>query len=291
MTLHPSTRIPLRRPLGVVSGLAVTVALATAPVIVLILLAQSFLSSGSGFAIDLPARLIDRAGPALAGSLWLTLLTALIALPVGVGTALYLVEYAPATRIVRTLQALLASLAGVPSIVYGMVGLALFVRGLGLGSSILAGALTLSAMAIPIVIAHARAALLAVPAALRQSALALGATRWQVILHQVLPAAAADILAGCRTALLRTLGAAAPLLVIGPASFMTFAPSRPADPLSSLPTQVFVWAARPQSEFLALAAGASLALVFLSALLTALIAILADRFGRAAAAPVPGGAR
>ncbi len=275
----PGARPPFRRPLGVVAGIATTVAVATALVIALLLLLEARHLPGPGFLLDPPSRLADRAGigPALAGSLWLTLLTGLIALPVGVGTALYLVEYAPPTRTARATLAVLTNLAGVPSIVYGMAGLALFVRGLGLGPSILAGALTLSAMAIPIVIADSRAALLSLPRGLREAAFALGATRWQVVRHQLLPSAAPRILAGCRRALLRTMGAAAPLLVIGPVSFITFAPTSPADPLAALPTRIFAWSARPQAGFLALAAGASLALVLLSALLTAAIGALAPR--------------
>ena len=206
-------------------------------------------------------------GPALVGSLWLTFLTAVIAVPLGVGTAVYLAEYAPRTRLVKVLESVLSNLAGVPSVVYGMVGLALFVRGLGLGPSILAGGLTLSSLAVPMVIVNSRRALEAVPDEFRWAAFGLGATRWQVVRYQVLPAAVPEILSGCCAALLRAVGAAAPLLIVGAVSFMTFAPNTPNDPLIALPTQIFAWAARPPEGFLALAAGASVALLLLMALM------------------------
>lgn len=206
-------------------------------------------------------------GSVVAGSLWLTLLTAVIAVPVGVGAAVYLEEYAPRTRIWRFLASVLTNLAGVPSVVYGMAGLALFVRGMGLGPSILAGGLTLAVLTVPGVVASSRRALASVPESLRWNALGLGATRWQVVRDQVLRAAAPDIVKGCSAALVRAIGAAAPLLIIGAASFSTFAPRSPYDPLTALPTQIFAWTARPQAGFPALAAGASVTLLFVMALI------------------------
>lgn len=219
------------------------------------------------FFLDPPSRVAAEGGvgPALVGSLWLTSLVAVVAVPLGVGTAVYLAEYAPGTRLVNVLESVLTNLAGVPSVVYGMAGLALFGRGLGLGPSILAGALTLSALAVPPVVVNCRRALHAVPDEFRWAAFGLGASRWQVVRHQVLPAAAPDIVAGCCAALLRSVGAAAPLLMLGAVSFTTFAPSSPNDPLTALPTQIFAWAARPREGFLALAAGASVALLLLVA--------------------------
>ena len=228
---------------------------------------------------SIPAR--ANLGSAVAGSLWLALLTAVIAVPVGVGTAVYLEEYAPRTRAVRLLGSVLANLAGVPSVVYGIVGLALFVRWMGLGPSILAGALALSVLTVPTVTAGSRKALAAVPESLRRTAFGLGATRWQVVRDQVLRAAAPDIARSCSAALVRAVGAAAPLLIIGAASFTTFAPGSPYDPLTALPTRIFAWTARPQAGFPALAAGASVALLFVMALIGLVLWNLRRRRGEA----------
>lgn len=218
---------------------------------------------------------------AVAGTLWLAILTAAIAVPVGVGAAVYLEEYAPRTRAWRFLASVLANLAGVPPVVYGIAGLALFVRGMGLGPSILAGGLTLGVLTVPRVIANSRRALASVPESLRWNALALGATRWQVVREQVLRAAAAGIVKGCSAALVRAVGAAAPLLIIGAASFTTFAPVSPSDPLTSLPTQIFAWTARPQAGFPALAAEASVTLLFVMALIGLVLWDIRRRHGEA----------
>ena len=154
-----------------------------------------------GFLLEGPSRLADRAGigPALAGTLWLVLLTAAVAFPIGIGTAIYLEEYAPRGRVTAAIGSALASLAGVPPVVYGVAWLALFVRGLGMGPSILAGGCTLAALALPTVIVTSRAAIQAVPDGMRLAAYSLGATRWHVIRGEVLPAAAPGILTGSCT--------------------------------------------------------------------------------------------
>lgn len=248
---------------------AATVTAAALVALTVVLLVEAREVLDLRFFLDPPSRVAERGGvgPALVGSLWLTFLVTAVAVPLGVGTAVYLTDYATAGLPARVLGSVLENLAGVPSIVYGMAGLALFVRGLGLGPSILAGALTLSALAIPMVIENCRKALDEVPEEIRWAAFSLGATRWQVVRHQVLPAAAPGIVAGCRTALLRAVGAAAPLLILGAVSFTTFAPGTPNDPLTALPPQIFAWAVRPRDGFLALAAGASVALLLLMFLL------------------------
>ena len=258
-----------RGPIRVAGTIAATVTATALIVLTAVLLIEAREVLDLRFFLDPPSRVAERGGvgPALVGSLWLTFLVAAVAVPLGVGTAIYLTDYAPATLPTRVLGSVLENLAGVPSIVYGMAGLALFVRGLGLGPSILAGALTLSALAIPIVIVNCRKALDEVPDEIRRAAFGLGATRWQVVRHQVVPAAAPGIVAGCRTALLRAVGAAAPLLILGAVSFTTFAPGTPTDPLTALPAQIFAWAVRPREGFLALAAGASVALLLLMLLL------------------------
>lgn len=246
------------RALGVVAAGITIVALSALTLVLL-------LNAGSGHEGSTSPH--SSLGSVVAGSLWLALLTAVIAMPVGVGTAVYLEEYAPNTRAWRFLASVLTNLAGVPSVVYGFAGLALFVQGMNLGPSILAGGLTLAVLTVPTVIAGSRRALASVPESLRWSAVGLGATRWQVLRDQVLRAAAPEIVKGCSAALVRAVGAAAPLLIIGAATFTTFAPRSPYDPLTALPTQIFAWTAHPQAGFLALAAGASVTLLFLMALI------------------------
>ena len=255
----------LRRhgPIGTACGLAAAAVLAAFLLLIVVLLAEAWPVLDPGFPVDPPSRFADRAGvgPALAGTLWIAFLTAAIAFPRGLGTAIYLEEYAPRTRTAGAIGSAIANLAGVPSVVYGVVGLALFARGLGLGASILAGGCTLAALALPTVIVVSRSAIRGVPKGLRVAAYGLGATRWQVIRHQILPAAAPGVLTGCCLAFTRAMGEAAPLLVIGAAAFVTFAPGDPGDPLTSLPTQIFAWTARSQEDFGTLAAGACVALL------------------------------
>ena len=220
-------------------------------------------------------------GPALAGTLWLLLLTAVLVLPIGIGTAIYLEEYAPRTRLTAVIESVTANLAGIPSVIYGIVGLALFVRALGMGPTILAGGCTLAVLALPVVIATSRTAIRRVPAALRLAAYGLGATRWQVVRNQILPVAGPGILAGCCAAFTRTAGAAAPLLVLGTATFMSFAPQTPAHPLTSLPTQIFSWATRSHEGFTALAAGAAIVLLLLLLTMNLVSAFVVRRLGGA----------
>jgi phosphate transport system permease protein len=211
------------------------------------------------------SRFPERAGirAPLMGTLWMLGLTGLMAVPVSVGAAVYLEEYAPmnwATRLIRTN---IATLAGVPSIVYGILGLALFVRTLGLGRSVLSGALTLSLLIMPIIILTAQQAIRAVPREVREGAYALGATRWQVVRHQVLPLALPGIVSGAILAVSRALGETAPLIMIGAMSFIAFTPASLGDPFTALPIQIFHWVSRPQEEFKGLAAAAILVLMAL----------------------------
>ena len=261
---------------------AVTLAAATTLIVVLLVQARGVLDPG--FLLGAPSRLSAQAGigPALAGTLWLTLLTAALACPVGVGAAVYFAEYAPRNRAISVIEAAVTNLAGVPPVVFGVAGLAVFVRGLGLGPTVLAGGLTLAMLALPTVLATSKEAIRQVPADLRAAAYALGATRWVVIRRQVLPAAAPGIVAGLTLALTRTAGAAAPLLVIGAASFITYAPTSPGDPLTALPTQIFAWSARSRPDFTALAAGACLVLLALLLVLHLAGLSLRRRLARAA---------
>lgn len=203
---------------------------------------------------------------ALFGTLWLIVITAVVSVPLGVGAAVYLHEYAGNNRFTRFVQLNIANLAGVPSIVYGILGLALFVRSLGLGRSVIAGALTMSLLILPVIIIAAREALAAVPNSIRFAAYGLGATRWQVIRHHVLPAALPGIMTGIILALSRAIGEAAPLIMLGALNYVPFVPTGLKSPFSVMPIQIFDWTSRPQPEFHHLAAAAII--VLLAVLLT-----------------------
>jgi len=183
------------------------------------------------------------------GSLWLVGLTGAIAVPIGVGTAVYLEEYARRGRLATLIEVNISNLAGVPSIIYGLLGLELFVRALALGRSLLAGAMTLALLVLPIVIMTSREALRSVPLHLREAGLALGATRWQVVRRVVLPLAMPGILTGSILAISRAIGEAAPLLVLGALTYVDFLPDGVSSPFSALPIQIFNWTSRPQAEF------------------------------------------
>lgn len=219
-------------------------------------------------------------GPAFVATLWIGVVAAAAAVPAGVGSAVWLEEYAPKTQWTSFAKSVLANLAGVPPVVYGVVGLALFARGLGMGRSLAAGGLTLAVLALPMVISAARQAIRDVPLDLREAAYGLGATRWQVIRRQVLPVAAPGIATGSCLAVTRAVGEAAPLVVVGAVSFATFFPLRPDDPLTSLPTRIFEWSARSQPEFAALAAGAGLALLLVLLTLNAAAILVRRRLER-----------
>ncbi|PSQ70298.1 MAG: phosphate ABC transporter permease PtsA [Bacteroidetes bacterium QH_1_64_81] len=199
----------------------------------------------------------------LIGTLWLMGLTALISVPLGVASALYLEEYAQEGWFLRLIQVNIANLAGVPSVVYGILGLALFVRFAAFGNSLLAGALTLSLLILPIIIISTQEALRSIPSGIRESAFALGATRWQVIYSHVLPMAAPGIMTGVILALSRAIGETAPLILVGALTFVPFVPRGAMDQFTALPIQIFNWTARPQDEFQGLAAAAIVILMIL----------------------------
>ncbi len=234
------------------------------------------------FLTSYPSRIPARAGirSALLGTLWMMALVAAFSFPLGVGAAIYLEEYAPRHWFTRLLQTNISNLAGVPSIVYGILGLAVFVRFFALERSVLAGALTLSLLILPVVIIAAQEAIRAVPSSLRHAAYGLGATRWQAIRHQVLPAAMPGILTGTILALSRAIGETAPLIMIGALTFIAFDPRSPMDPFTALPIQIFNWAARPQAGFHDLAAAAIIVLLFVLLLMNAAAIFLRNRYQR-----------
>jgi phosphate transport system permease protein len=234
------------------------------------------------FLTGVPSRRPERAGilPAIAGSLELALIVALTAFPIGVAAAIYLAEYARDGWVTRTLETNISNLAGVPSIIYGILGLAVFVRVLGLGPTVLAGALTLALLILPVVIIASIEAIKAVPQAQREGAYALGATRWQMIRGAVLPAAAPGIMTGLILAMARAIGEAAPLLLIGAFTFVTFIPNPLAGSYTVLPLQVFGWISRPQADFQGIAAASIIVILLLMLLLNLLALIVRARLSR-----------
>ena len=234
------------------------------------------------FLTSFPARSPERAGilAALVGSVWLLVLTALFALPTGIAAGVWLEEIARKGWLSRIIEVNIANLAGVPSIIYGLLGLGLFVRALQLQRSVLAGALTIALLVLPIVIINTREALRAVPGSQREAAYALGATRAQVVWGVVLPAALPGILTGTILALSRAIGETAPLITIGALTFIAFLPQGPLDPFTVLPIQIFNWVSRPQAAFHALAASGIIVLLLVLLSMNALAIALRDRARR-----------
>ncbi|MCH8275143.1 MAG: phosphate ABC transporter permease PstA [Armatimonadetes bacterium] len=215
------------------------------------------------FITAFPSRFADKAGiyAALVGTLWLMVITAFFTVPLGVGTAIYLEEFAAKSRITRLIQVNITNLAGVPSIVYGLLGLAIFVRTMHLGRSLLAGALTMSLLILPVVITSAQEALRAVPHTYREASLAVGATRWETVRNHVLPQALPGMLTGIILGLSRAIGETAPLITIGALGYVAGLPRGPLDSFTVMPIQIYNWASMPQKEFHADAAGAILVLM------------------------------
>ena len=231
---------------------------------------------------SMPSEIPEKAGIllALVGSLWLIGLTTIIAVPVGVATAIYLEEYAQKNFLRSLIQLNISNLAGIPSVVYGILGLGLFVRALALDRSVLAGALTLSLVVLPIIILAAQEALRSVPDSIRSASYALGATRWQTIWRQVLPAATPAIMTGVILALSRAIGEAAPLLVVGAVGTATFLPATPADPFSALPIQIYYWSSNARHEFHELAGSGIIILMVVLICLNAVAVFVRYRFSK-----------
>ncbi|NCP22024.1 MAG: phosphate ABC transporter, permease protein PstA [Flavobacteriales bacterium CG03_land_8_20_14_0_80_35_15] len=218
------------------------------------------------FITDLPSRKAEKSGiwTPLMGSVWVLILTALISFPISVAAGVYLEEYAKKNRLSALLEINISNLAGVPSIIYGLLGLEVFVRIMHLGASVLAGALTLSLLILPIIIVATREAIKAVPNSIREASYALGASKWQTIWNQVLPASSGGILTGVILALSRAIGETAPLIVVGALAYVPFAPKGPLDQFSVLPIQIFNWISRPQQGFIDNAAAAIIILLFIT---------------------------
>ena len=237
-----------------------------------------------GIVQNFPSSLPSKAGAqsAIVGTLWLIGIVAVTTLPLGVGAAIYLEEYADKERWWnRAIEVNIQNLAAVPSIVYGILGLAFFVRGpFGQGQVIVAGGLTLSLLVLPIVIIAAREAIRAVPPSIREGSLALGATQLQTIRRQVLPAAIPGIATGSILALSRAIGEAAPLVLLGALTFVTFNPEGLDSAFTALPIQIFNWISRPQDEFKVLAAAAIVVLLAILLAMNATAIWLRNRYER-----------
>jgi phosphate transport system permease protein len=245
------------------------------------------LSDGLGrlnwqFMTSMASRRASSAGiyHALAGSIAVISVTAALALPVGVAAAVYLEEYGSRSRIARLIEINISNLAAVPSIIYGLLGLGLFVRALGMDRSVMAGASTLALLALPVVILSTREALRTVPSTIREGSYALGATKWQTVWHQVLPMAMPGILTGLILALSRAIGETAPLITIGALTYVPFAPDSLWSAFTVMPIQIFNWVSRPQAEFQENAAAGIIVLLGLLLIMNAFAIVLRDRYQR-----------
>ena len=231
------------------------------------------------FINSFPSRRANSAGikAALFGTLWIIGLTTLIAVPIGIASAVYLEELSKPNRFNRFIQLNIANLAGVPSIVYGLLGLALFVRALALERSVIAGALTMSLLILPMVIIVTQEALRTVPRSLREGSQALGASQWQTVTRQVLPVAAPGIMTGIILSTSRAMGETAPLITIGALTYVAFVPSGPRDGFTALPIQIFNWASRPQADFHSVASAGIIVLLVVLLSLNAIAIVLRNR--------------
>jgi phosphate transport system permease protein len=284
MSAQTTTRRKVANALfGMLAFLAIFASLVTLVALLIDVVVRGGSSVDLQFFTSAPSRIPAKAGilPALVGTLWVTTLVAVMTFPIGVAAAIYLEEYAGRGRWSRLLRINISNLAGVPSIVYGIFGLALFVRLLGLGRTVFAAALTLSLLILPVVIISSMEAIRAVPPSQREAAYALGATRWQMVRRALLPAAAPGILTGIVLAVGRAVGETAPLILIGAVTFVTFVPVNPfEDKYTVLPIQIFNWAGRPQAAFQEISAAAILVLLVLMFLLNLVAVILRARLSR-----------
>lgn len=252
---------------------------------VLAVLLIDILSSGLrrinwSFFTNLPSRFAERAGiiTALAGMISLLFFTIIIALPIGIMAGVYLQEYGTRNRFARFIEVNIANLAGVPSVIYGILGLTLFVRTFRMGNSLMAGALTLALLILPIIIVATREAIRAVPGSLREASYGMGATKWQTTRRIVIPSALGGILTGIILALSRAVGETAPLLVIGALVYVPFFPEGPHDQFTTLPIQVFNWVSRPQAAFIVNAAAGIIVLLVITFLLNAIAIYIRNKW-------------
>jgi phosphate transport system permease protein len=265
-----------------VSLLTLVIALVALAVLVVDIFSDGASRLSWTFLTNIASRRAEEAGVyhALMGSIWVILLTGSLALPIGVAAAIYLEEYGTRSRVARFIELNIANLAAVPSIIYGLLGLGVFVRLMQMGQSVMAGAATLALLALPVVILSTREALRTVPGTIREGSYALGATKWQTIWHQVLPMALPGVLTGLILALSRAIGETAPLITIGALTYIPFAPDSVWSKFTVLPIQIFNWVSRPQAEFKVNAAAGILVLLALLLSMNAIAIVVRDRHQR-----------
>ena len=259
---------------------AVLIGVAGLLILLVRILLEGLPNFGSTLFFNYSSRNPEEAGlrAPIVGTLWLMGLTALFTVPVGIGAAIYLEEYAPRNRLTTFIEVNISNLAGVPSIVYGLLGLALFVQWLSLGRSVLAGALTMSLLILPIVILASREAIKTVPLTYRQAAYALGTTQWEVIKNVVVPMAFPGILTGIILGLSRAVGETAPIIAISALVRVSFVPSSPMDRFTVMPIQIYNWIDRAQEEFYDLAAAGIIVLLIVLLSMNALAIYLRNRY-------------
>ena len=260
--------------------LSVCIALGMLTVLLIYLLQQGVTGIDWSFLTSFPSRHPDKAGikPAMLGSIYVVLVAGVVSFTLGVATALFLEEYATRSKFAKIAKINIANLAGVPSIVYGILGLQIFVHSMHLGNSVLAGGFTLALLVLPIVIVAASEAVRAVPPSLREGSYALGATRWQVIWRMVIPQAFPGILTGVILAVSRAIGETAPLIAMGALTFVPFTPDSPLSRFTVLPIQIFNWTSRPQEGFRETAAAGIIVLLVILLVMNAGAVILRNRF-------------
>lgn len=217
---------------------------------------------------------------AILGTVWIMSITIPVSLILGVGTSIYLEEYAPKNKLTRFIELNLANLAGVPSVVFGLLGLTVFVRLLEMGRSILAGGLTMSLLILPVIVVASKEAIRSIPQEQYEAAYAMGATKWQIIRTVVLPAATPGILTGAILSLSRGVGETASLLMIGAMTFIAYTPTGFLDGFTVLPIQIFSWASRPQAEFQAVAAAGSIVLLIILILMNSLAILIRNKYSK-----------
>lgn len=260
--------------------LATTFALVTLAILLYRIVTQGIDYLNIDFLTNFASRFADKAGvkAALIGSLWLMAVVAPVSIILGVGTAIYLEEYAKKNRINDFIRMNISNLAGVPSIVFGLLGLTIFVRMMGLGKSVLAAGLTMSLLILPVIIVAAQEAIRAVPNEQREASYGMGATKWQTILRVVLPAAIPGILTGSILAMSRAIGETAPLVVIGIPVILQFLPNGLLSQFTALPMQIYDWAKRPQEAFQYVAAAGILVLMTVLLLMNSIAIFIRNKF-------------
>lgn len=260
--------------------LATTVALLALAILLYRIITQGAGHLSLDFLSNFASRFPEKAGikAALIGSLWLMAVVAPTSIILGVGSAIYLEEYAKKNRMNSFIRTNIANLAGVPSVVFGLLGLTIFVRALSLGNSVLAAGFTMSLLILPVIIVAAQEAIRAVPNELRDASLGMGATKWQTIVRIILPAAIPGILTGSILALSRAIGETAPLIVIGVPVIIQFLPAGVMDTFTALPMQIYDWSSRPQQEFQAVAAAGIIVLMAVLLTMNSIAALIRNKF-------------